>query len=151
MKTQTANLVMGYWQYAALDHLHERSRNWLSEIAFWKEEILFMKHLITNHFTFFIDPKRISRTTTLTNQLHVIENDLQTLEENVREHEHHLKEVMQTNSDKLEKEYRKEHGSLENLLDNFVNDFKAGKRAVFKTAEEVLKEERMQRFIAEAG
>lgn len=151
MKRKDASLVIGYWQYAPLEDLHQRSRMWLSEITFWREEFAFLRKLINNHFSYFTDKKRANRTLRLGNKVNSMENELNTVENNVSEHESHLKELMMTKSEKLEKQYRQEHRTLEEMLSGFMQDFKVVKRDIFNEADEVLKEEKMQRLISLSG
>jgi seryl-tRNA synthetase len=151
MKTENASLVMGYWEYTPLEELHRRSRLWLSEIAFWQEELAFMQKLIKNHFLYFTDEKRRGETNRLMQQMNSLTDDLKAVKINVQEHESHLAAFMLAKSNQKEKTYRTEHGTLEQLLSRFMEDYKATKQQLFREADEVLQEEKMQRFINLAG
>lgn len=142
---------MGYWDYTPIEELHRRSRMWQSEIAFCKEELSFMRKLVKNHFLYFADEKRIQETNRLSKNLRDLENDMQTVAANIHEHESHLKELMLSKTSAREKEYRKEHGSLEKLMTTFTNDYKEVKKKLFREADQVLQEEKMQRLISMAG
>ena len=143
MKKEKASLVMDYSQYAAMEDLHRHSKRWLSEIAFRKEEFGFMQKLLNKHFLYFIDSKRIGKTTKLAEQIKSLEQQRSELESSILEHEKHLKQLLQVPGKKQEKDYRTEHRNLEDQLDVFLQDSKQIKQALFSVADEVLKEEKM--------
>ncbi|PHN01018.1 hypothetical protein CRP01_39115 [Flavilitoribacter nigricans DSM 23189 = NBRC 102662] len=142
---------MGYWEYTPVEELHRRSQFWLSETAFWKEELKFMRKLVRNHLLYFMDEERHPETTRLTQGLLSLKNDLRTIEDNIREHESHLKTLLLARTERKEKAFRREHGSLEHLIGQFTEDYKTTKKKLFREADAVLKEEKVQRLISLAG
>lgn len=146
MKHNQAQLVMGYWENANYEELHHRSRLWLSEIAFWKEEMAFMQNLVKNHFVFFADNQYLKETLNLTEAIIALEKNLNSIEKKVQEHEDQLKIVLQMHDKKEGKGYRKEHGALVQSIDEFIEEYKAVKKALFQEAVDVLKSEKMKRL-----
>lgn len=151
MKDKQASLVLGYWQYASHEELHRRSNLWLSEIAFWREELYFMQKLINHHFIYFVDSHRVHATIDLTKGIKSIETQLKGLEEQVQAHEKRLKRLLELDSDAREADYRNEHGLLEQEVDTFLKAYRAIKKALFREADEILQEEKMQRIISMSG
>lgn len=137
---------MGYWKYATPEELHRHSKIWLSEIAFWKDELTFMLKLVNSHFVFFVDEKRLRETLSLTRGIRAIKQELAAMEDSIAAHEKRLKRLLQLQGRKREEDYRNEHGSLEKIMGAFLKRYRVLKKALFSEADKVLKEAKNKRL-----
>lgn len=140
-------MILGYWRYASVEELHQRTLMWLSEITFWHTELLFMQKLVSDHFVLFTDKERIETTLSLTDGLQTLEKELATIKERVLAHEKRLLRFLKLHGKKREEDYRTEHGTLEKTMSAFVHQFRSLKKRVFAEADEVLKAEKLKHLL----
>lgn len=123
-----------------LEMLHEQSNEWMSEIAFWRDEAAFFYALILQE-TFKSVPiiakksiKRIEK-----ELISITVDELDILQKKVEQHEKFLNNLLITESHD-EETYRKKHRELAQEFVHFEKRFKALKKDVFETAELIKKE-----------
>ncbi len=150
MKEMNERLQIDYWDTINLETLHYHSREWLSEIDFWKDELRFMQNLLQKHFLFFFEKEGVTAVNELTTRLSsTLTEGLNQLEQDVQLHEKRLVALIKSSKKQREDAYRMEHGQLEDRLNQYAKHFKKVKRELFKMAEAVLKEEKMK-FLAKS-
>lgn len=123
-----------------LEMLHEQSNEWMSEIAFFRDEAAFFYALILQK-TFKSVPisakksiKRIEK-----ELVSITVDELDILQKKVEQHEKFLSNLLITESHE-EETYRKKHHALAQEFVQFEKRFKALKKDVFQTAEIIKKE-----------
>ena len=127
MKTATSNtkaalLLLG----ASLDVLHQESREWLENIAFWKDETKFFANLLNK------DENKTSEYSEMLKNLDKIhENLFDYLEDDIKQHERLLSHLIKGQKGLSDMDYRDKHRSLGERMDLFTNDFREFKKMVF--------------------
>ena len=109
MKT-TSETVFGekYTGVAELDHLHKQSREWLSDMAFWKDEAIFLKRLIDKNFVHLMTGEGLSTAIKLSEKIsHLIDIELKNLTGLVEIHEGKLAELLENPQSKREEAFLK--------------------------------------------
>ena len=132
----------------SLEKLHQESRNWLSSVAFWNDEVRFMHNLINNNFVYFVSKDRKGSLNALINKITAIEKvDLEALKIKVIKHEevlsHHLKNHTAFDLDS----FNNEHQKISKDFAIFQNNYRLLKGELFRMAEEVLKEKDLKQLV----
>ncbi|RMG19469.1 MAG: hypothetical protein D6730_21500 [Bacteroidetes bacterium] len=134
-----------FFKVPELDALHLESREWLSDIDFWKEEAVFLKKLIDKHFVHLLEDEGLAEAGRLSVEIkRLMEGELDELRSQVLDHEKKLARLVRHASEEEEKAFRTEHGRLSYRMREMAARMMVLKREVFKAMEEVLEEERVK-------
>lgn len=117
---------------AGIEVLHSQSNEWLSEIAFWRDEVAFYYSLI-------IEKAMISVPINAKEELKEIEKELvkitsgelNDLQNSVNQHEKLLSDLLENNSED-EEDYREKHRLLEMKFSEMERRFKTLKKEIFE-------------------
>ncbi len=126
-----------YLLEAGLEVLHQQSREWLSEIIFWRDETAFFYSLIVKKTLKSVPLNAKNKIQKIENELIKITGaDLGNLESEVIQHEHYLNRLILTN--RLdEREYRNKHRELTLKFMEFEYRLKNLKKEVFNLVESI--------------
>ncbi|WP_291871004.1 hypothetical protein [Maribacter sp.] len=126
MKTTTSNPKTALLLGAALDVLHQESKEWLETIAFWKDETKFFADLLNKN------KEQASEYGKMLKNLDKIhENLFDYLEDDIMEHEKLLSRLYKDEKGLSDWDYREKHRSLGERINLFTNDFREFKKMVF--------------------
>lgn len=143
------SLKTGKLQLISLEDLHQQSQNWLSTLAFWKDEIRFMHNLINKNFVYFFSKDQKGSLDALVNKISEIEETkLNILKSEVVNHEKNLSDHMKYNTDLDMQNFRLEHADITKHFDVFLNNYRLIKRELFRLAENALKEKDIKRLVS---
>lgn len=123
-----------YLLEASVTVLHQESLEWIEDIEFWEDEIIFFTALIvgnTKKIPSIIKTKdgKIIKNFLINQSIDALED----LKMEIRAHEHFLTKML--NSKKQdEQEYRSKHKKLTKKIQDFENNFKQMKKSVFEVA-----------------
>lgn len=127
---------------AGIEILHEQSNEWLSEIAFWYDEVAFLYSLVVKKTLKSVPlnarsiiEKTESELTKLTG------GELDELKFSIEQHEKFLLSVIERKDITNEELYRDRHHQLTLQMEDFERRFKFLKKDVFKLVELVVKTE----------
>ena len=122
---------------AGLEVLHEQSREWLSEIAFWKDEAAFFYSLMVKKTLDFVPLDSEKEISHIEKELiSITADDLNELQKSVERHESFLTDLLEyVNKDP--KNYREEHEKITNQITAFEQRFKTLKKEVFAFVENI--------------
>jgi len=146
MKTIHSNT--NYVEWLSADHMHEASKEWLSELMFIKDEHLFFEDLIKTNTLKLIDPENFSHSKEIIDAINKSEKENNLLIEAIKVHENKL-EIMTDNIDEpeLEKAYKKEHRELIIKISEFEKNYKTLKREFFEIIKNIKKQEKQKLLI----
>ena len=116
------------------ESLHQEHLKWLSEIRFWKEEIVFLRNLCRKNSDFAV-PDKIYYAD-IFNQLNHHERLLKNLESQIHSHENFMKEMLENNSPPQLDANVIDHDHNRQHIINFAISFKEVKRRIFKLIEQ---------------
>jgi hypothetical protein len=122
---------------AGLDVLHFESREWLSKIEFWKDELRFFNTLLMKN-------KSSKEKNTIYEDMLIMLDDLQTdsfemLKGNITSHDNLLSAMIKSVNTISDESYREKHRVIQNQISSFESDFNAFKKLVFKHEKSLLK------------
>ena len=116
----------------ALDALHQESREWLNNIAFWQDEAKF--------FTDLLDKEQI-KTSEYGQMLQYLDKIHETLfdylAEDIVAHEKQLSRLVSGDKEVSDRDYREKHVALKEQMELFTNDFREFKKMVFGYAKKL--------------
>lgn len=116
------------------------TENWQSDLAFFADEIRFLKGLMSRYFTHLIDD--IENTRSLAVHLSQLETDLEVLNKKIKKHIRHLSDQYSSDFDLADSEIINRHIQLEEMMTVFVKNFRGNKKEVFSIFEGILKREK---------
>ena len=121
-----------YLLEAGLEVLHSQSNEWLSELAFWRDESAFFYTLLVNKTVKFVHINAKSSIKGIEEELiRITGNDLSNLQTEVEQHEVFLTDLLESTYLK-EENYRKRHEELTLKFYQFEKRFKDLKREIFQ-------------------
>lgn len=146
MKTTRSNT--NYVEWLSAEHMHEASKEWLSELSFIKDEHTFLEDLIKSNTLKLINPKHFSHNKEIIDAINKSEKTNNHLINAVKAHERKL-EIMTDNIDQpeLEKAYKKEHRELIIKISAFEKNYKTLKRELFEIIKNIKKQEKQKLLI----
>lgn len=136
-----------YLNKLSLEELHHESQTWMSTLAFWKEEVDFMLHLVDDHFFYFLSKDKANTLQPLLLKIRDFKKKVIKAEtEKIERHEMILTRMVQNPENKDESTYRSQHEELAHEMVQLATNFRLVKAELFRMAREVLKEEKYQQL-----
>jgi hypothetical protein len=122
---------------AGLNVLHFESREWLSKIEFWKDELRFFNNLLLKN-------KSSKEKNNIYEDMLIMLDNIQTdsfeeLKRRITSHEKVLSDIEKSENMISDESYREKHREIQNLMSSFESDLKAFKKLVFKYEKKLLK------------
>ena len=142
MKTKEKKIKYEAWLNAEI--MHKNSRKWLSELEFIKDEQLFFDDLIESYTLKLIDSKLFPKTKKIIDRLSLIQEETHSLIKTIKNHDKGLGVIID-DSYEIEKEenYKKKHGKLLVVVNNFLEKYKTLKADLFTLITGIVKDEKL--------
>lgn len=119
----------------SLEWLHQQTTEWLREVEFWREEIMFFHHLLQKKELQLHAP--VQRVAELEKELYRNSNEeLKELENRLLEHEGKLRVIIEAGPGSNESPYRHDHTIIQFLVQQFVLKIRDLKKSVFVLVKE---------------
>lgn len=128
--------------------LHSLSEQWLSELAFYHDELLFLKDVINKYFIWLVADEKMELLTSLSKRLIKMEQINGQLLNSVKKNMGQLTELMANTFSHDEQIFRHEHSGLEDDIANFIGNFASLKKEIFAVTKRVIETERLKRLLA---
>ena len=117
---------------AGLNILHQESHEWVETIAFWRDEMSFLKKLM--HKIGPLEKKQLELHAILDGLTNIHHNLFDQLQEDVLEHEKFLARLEQNERGISDSDYRAKHAQIKQRFESIKNDLVMLKRLVFSFA-----------------
>jgi hypothetical protein len=115
-----------------VDELHRESQQWLSDLAFWKDEVAFYDGLIVRKTLHKIPSKEKDVVTQIEGDLiRITGGELEQLQQDVELHEYYLSQLLRSFRPD-EEPYREKHKTIKIRVQDFEKKFKELKTRIFK-------------------
>lgn len=146
METKQSNVK--YQEWLSPEVIHNAILNWLSELNFIKDEQLFFDDLIKSYTLQLLDSKHFKKSKDLIGQLDQLEKETKNMIGIVKIHESDFK-LLVDGIDQLPEEevYKRAHFRLTIEVSNFLENYRATKKQVFKLIKGVIKEGKQKRLL----
>ncbi len=115
-----------------LDVLHQESQEWLSEVAFWKDEVEFYYGLVVRKTIHKLPVTSKDAAAKIEGELiRITGGELDQLQQEIEMHEYYLNQLLESKQTDEER-YREKHKLLLNKIHDFETKFKSLKADIFK-------------------
>lgn len=143
--TTTTHLKFIEWRNT--DGLHEDAVQSISELKFLKDELLFLRNLVSEHSLELIFGKSYEEAVKIGADLHTYSNRLQALLKELKVHSNNLKVLLDDVEEPNElKNYKDRHYKLMLEIINLQGDIKTTKRSIFSMLGTVLKKSKQKKL-----
>lgn len=143
--TTTTHLKFIEWRNT--EGLHEDARQSISELNFLKDELLFLRSLVSEHALELIYGMSYEDTTKIGADLHTYSNRLQSLLKELKVHSNNLKVLLDDVEEPNElKNYKDRHYKLMLEIINLQGDIKTTKRTIFSMLGTILKKSKQKKL-----
>ncbi len=135
-------------EWLSTEEIHEANKNWSSELQFVRDELSFLKNLITSFTSQLSNPKVFADSKKVINQLQKIERKVNSLCKQVQAHENQLT-IMMDDVDqlKMEKAYIETHRELLINIREYGADYRRVKEKLFNVVSTIMKKDKQQRLL----
>lgn len=138
-----------YLSRPSLDALHQDAKEWLSDLAFWNDEITFFTKLIRKSFLPLMTKEGLPLVSTIQNEIAELQtSELKELKDSVEGHETRLAEFLKSPAPQKEADerYRRQHRRLEIKIREMTLKIRGLKQQLFSAEKDLLHEEEMKKL-----
>jgi hypothetical protein len=145
---KTIHTKAKHTEWLSADDMHDASKLWISELAFFTEEQIFLEDLIKSYTLELIDKNHFEESKAIVDKLSTLVKETKVLSNAVKSHEAELS-IMVDGVDQLKDEanYRKEHRNLIELIGEFKKRYQSIKTRLFDLIKLVMKEGKQKRLL----
>ncbi len=126
---------------AEYQQLYILTEHWYSDLQFYKEELIFLNHLIDKYFIWLAHKENLDEMRTLVSNLTEVSKKCDGLLEKTTQHLSHLSELIDDPFKYDSHKFRSEHEELENKINSFITQFRKTKKETFAVSEQVIEKE----------
>lgn len=127
---ETTAIKAGHLLEGSLEWLHRQTMEWLSDVEFWREELVFFYHLLRKQELQLYFP--MQQVAVLEKELVKISSEeIKELEATLRKHEEKLRAILEAASKSNELDYRHDHKTILFAMKNFEETMRSFKKSVF--------------------
>lgn len=131
------------------EELHKNSQDWLIELEFIKNEILFFEDLMKSYTFKLIDSIGLEEDTEFIDELNLSKKNNELLIKAIKKHDKNLKIIVDGfDQPKEERLYKKEHRNLMTNVSEYLKEYKAIKTQLFAVLKKVFKKEKQKKLLA---
>jgi hypothetical protein len=128
--------------------LHTLSLHWKSDMAFYIDELRFLRKLIDKYFVWLMKDESIKMTEDILSRLTKVQYRAEDLVSSIDKHVKYIVKEIKHPLVHNDSAFRNDHAKLEELIATFLKDFRPLKKEVFNLAEDVLMEEKVKHLMA---
>ena len=118
---------------------HHNNR-WVSDLDFFKIEVVFLEHLVDEYFNNLIRYSHIESLKYIHTQLIKLDNDIHQLSGLLGEHIVQPESIINKDATSDIQELKLAHAHLHILINNFTNTYRGVKKELFELVEDVIRE-----------
>ena len=132
----------------SIEHLHNKTKYWISEIEFIKIEQDFLKELLGEHVMGLCTSNNFKNAKLFLKVIYHEKILGEKLTKSIKEHQINLALLIENIYLKKEDSFRKDHEHLKIELINYIDNFKYIKEQVFELILHIMKKEKQQKLLA---
>jgi len=136
------------WQntHKSVSKLHSESKLWLSELAFIKDEIRFLNHLLSAKYLDCLFEGLAKRIEILTKKMAIENKSGLLLSDSIKKHELLLTDLIEHNSLISNINYLEQHKKLEKEVEIHIKKYRNLKKQIFEVVEKVMKKKNIKKL-----
>jgi len=146
MKTTKTDIK--YVEWLSAEVMHKNSIEWLSELRFINNELLFFDDLIKSYTLQLIDTKHFDESKKVVDKLETSHKKTNYLIKIIQVHQNDLKIMVDgLDQPKEEEEYKNEHRKFIIMNNEFLKTYRILKTEIFDLIKSILKEQKQKRLL----
>ena len=146
MKTTKTDIK--YVEWLSAEVMHKNSIEWLSELRFINNELLFFDDLIKSYTLQLIDTKHFDESKKVVDKLETSHKKTNYLIKIIQVHQNDLKIMVDgLDQPKEEEEYKNEHRKFIIMNNEFLKTYRILKNEIFDLIKNILKEQKQKRLL----
>ena len=146
MKTTKTDIK--YVEWLSAEVMHKNSIEWLSELRFINNELLFFDDLIKSYTLQLIDTKHFDESKKVVDKLETSHKKTNYLIKIIQVHQNDLKIMVDgLDEPKEEEEYKNEHRKFIIMNNEFLKTYRILKTEIFDLIKSILKEQKQKRLL----
>lgn len=130
----------------SISKLHDKSKNWSSELAFINDEIKFLNHLLSAQYIDYLFAGLSKRIEIFTKKMEIEKQSGVTLQHLINEHELLLTDLIEHNNLIANINYIDEHKKLEKEILIYLKKYKNLKKQIFEVVEKVMRKKNIKKL-----
>ena len=146
MKTTKTDIK--YVEWLSAEVMHKNSIEWLSELRFINNELMFFDDLIKSYTLQLIDTKHFDESKKVVDKLETSHKKTNYLIKIIQVHQNDLKIMVDgLDQPKEEEEYKNEHRKFIIMNNEFLKTYRILKTEIFDLIKSILKEQKQKRLL----
>lgn len=129
------------------DELYVLTKHWVSDLEFYRDDLMFLNHLIDKYFIWLTKPENLQMIKELKIGLQETNTMVHDLLEKVGKHRNRIGLLVEDPNKKDASIIIKEHEHLEEEIVRFVKSFRLNRKETFKLTEYVMESEELSNII----
>ena len=127
--------------------LYVLTEHWRSDLEFYKDDLRFLHHLVDKYFIWITKSENLEMVKEIMIQIQDLEKQCKDLMEGVKGHLHNLAQLANESNKPSLSEITDDHVVLETTIYNFVKDFRANRKEVFRITEYIIDSEELSNIL----
>ena len=127
--------------------LYILTEHWKSDLEFYKEDLLFLHHIIDKYFMWITKPENLDMVKEIKKELFNTKSNNRKLLEEVQKHMSQLGHLVEEANSEDQEFVKKQHLRLEDALRDFVKSFRKNRKEIFKITEYVIDSEHLEQLM----
>ena len=132
-----------YLEKANWEQLYILCEHWQKEIAFYKDELRFLRRLVSRYFLWLEHEENIAKANALVVDIKKTEQETEWLDQAIQRHMSHISDLMRNAFSRDEAEFREDHTELEDKMAGYLQLFRKLKSEVFAVSEYIMETEEL--------
>ncbi|NNC33376.1 MAG: hypothetical protein HKO09_00675 [Croceitalea sp.] len=123
--------------------LYVLTEHWKSDLLFYKDDLRFLHHLLDKYVIWITKEENLELVKGLQKSLHELKLVVESLLEQIAEHQKNLGLLVTLANMYKEKEANQTHAQLEERFATFVKDFRENRKELFRLSDYIIDSEEM--------
>ena len=147
MKTSDKQVKEVHRNTPTWQELYVLTEHWQSDLEFYKDDLRFLHHLVDKYFIWITKSENLEIVKEIVLQVNGLQKRVEDLIKKVLNHRHDLTYFENNEEEAKWQQALEQHGELEKEIYNFVKEFRANRKEVFRITEYVIDSEQLTDLI----
>ncbi|MGB5239000.1 MAG: hypothetical protein WBM43_12990 [Flavobacteriaceae bacterium] len=127
--------------------LYVLSEHWQSDLEFYKDDLRFLHHLVDKYMIWITKSENLEMVREIMLSVFELQKRCTELISEVATHKHNLASLEKDATEELWEKVKTGHGEMEMAIYNFVKEFRANRKEVFRITEYIVDSEELSNLL----
>lgn len=127
--------------------LYALTEHWKSDLLFYRDDLKFLRHLVDNYFIWIKDQENLEGIRKVGEAILKNTRQCQYLLDMINKYLSYLVQIIDKTPEYNSKNFRAEHGKLEDDITQFIKNVRENRKHLFKITEYVMHEEKSEKYL----